>query len=92
MTFSQAFGHVLRQMRTQHGLTLRQVAADAFISIGFLSEIERGQKECSSGVMEAIASGLGIRLSLLLRKAADVMDEADLRAFRRELIQPQPTP
>ena len=37
-------GQSLRDARTSQGRTLRDVARDARVSLGYLSEVERGQK------------------------------------------------
>jgi len=56
-------GSVLRDARVSQGRTLRDVAASANISLGYLSEVERGQKEASSELLNAIC--LALDLSLL---------------------------
>ena len=43
----QEIGDVLRDFRLQKGRTLRQVASKASVALGYLSEVERGQKEAS---------------------------------------------
>ena len=59
-------GDVLRDLRLQKGMTLRQVAGKASVALGYLSEIERGQKEASSEVLASIADALNEPLSLIL--------------------------
>ena len=39
---------MLRELRTDQGRTLREVSAAANVSLGYLSEVERGAKEASS--------------------------------------------
>ena len=56
-------GDVLRDYRLQKGKTLRQVAGRANVALGYLSEIERGQKEASSEVLASIAEALDEPLS-----------------------------
>jgi DNA-binding XRE family transcriptional regulator len=58
-----AVGQILRTARTDQGRTLRDVARDARVSLGYLSEVERGQKEASSELLSAICSALGLTLS-----------------------------
>ena len=58
-----AVGQILRAARTSQGRTLRDVARDARVSLGYLSEVERGQKEASSELLSAICSALGLTLS-----------------------------
>ena len=55
----EAVGQTLRAARTSQGRTLRDVARDARVSLGYLSEVERGQKEASSELLNAICTALG---------------------------------
>ena len=65
-------GDVLRQERLRQGRTLRDVSASAQVSLGYISEIERGQKEASSECLAAICGALEVPLSVVL---ADVSFE-----------------
>jgi transcriptional regulator with XRE-family HTH domain len=65
-----AVGQTLRAARTSQGRTLRDVARDARVSLGYLSEVERGQKEASSELLNAIASALGLSLSGVFSQVA----------------------
>ena len=73
-------GDVLRRKRQDEGRTLRQLAADARISPGYLSEIERGQKEPSSELLAAICDALPARLSDVLREVSIELAAAELAA------------
>jgi transcriptional regulator with XRE-family HTH domain len=73
-------GDVLRRKRQDEGRTLRQLAAEARISPGYLSEIERGQKEPSSELLASICDALSIRLSDLLREVSIDLEAAELAA------------
>lgn len=59
-------GSLLRRTRLRQGLTLREVAAVARVSVAYLSEVERGRKEVSSEVLAAICAALGLQLADLL--------------------------
>ena len=67
----EALGAVLRRRRIAQGRTLRDVAAAARVSLGYLSEIERGQKEASSELLAAICAALNVPLSDIFRELAD---------------------
>lgn len=67
----QEIGDVLRDFRTQKGQTLRQVAARANVALGYLSEVERGQKEASSEILASLAEALEVPVSLILREVSD---------------------
>lgn len=69
-----AIGETLRTIRTESGLTLRQVAEGAHVSISYLAEIERGEKDPSSRVLESVAEGLGIEVGDLLLRIAATLD------------------
>lgn len=56
-------GDVLREQRQDQGRTLRDVSSSAKVSLGYLSEIERGEKEASSEMLAAISTALGLQLS-----------------------------
>lgn len=62
-------GRILRERRNAVGRTLRDVAADARVSLAYLSEIERGRKEASSEVLVAVCGALGMTLADLLAAA-----------------------
>ncbi len=66
-------GDVLRQQRQQQGRTLRDVSAEARVSMGYISEIERGQKEASSECLAAICSALDVPLSIVLAEVSNEM-------------------
>ncbi|WGD38275.1 helix-turn-helix transcriptional regulator [Lysinibacter sp. HNR] len=66
----QEIGDVLRDFRLQKGRTLRQVAGEASVALGYLSEVERGQKEASSEILAAVADALGTPLSIIMREVS----------------------
>jgi transcriptional regulator with XRE-family HTH domain len=74
-----AIGETLRAERNDRGLTLRQVAEGAHVSVSYLAEIERGEKDPSSRVLESIAGGLGVdtgEILLLIAARLGAVDEA----------------
>jgi transcriptional regulator with XRE-family HTH domain len=71
-----AIGDTLRAERTERGLTLKQVAEGAHVSVSYLAEIERGEKDPSSRVLESIARGLDVELSELLVRIASALEPA----------------
>ena len=64
-------GEVLRDIRMSKRQTLRQVAARAAVALGYLSEIERGQKEVSSELLFSIAEALDVPISQIMREVSD---------------------
>ena len=71
-----AIGDTLRAERTERGLTLKQVAERAHVSVSYLAEIERGEKDPSSRVLESIARGLDVELGDLLVRIASALEPA----------------
>ncbi|MEC5200706.1 transcriptional regulator with XRE-family HTH domain [Arthrobacter sp. PL16] len=70
-------GDVLRDVRQRQGRTLREVSHSARVSLGYLSEVERGQKEASSELLSSICSALEVPLSSMLREVSDRLAEAE---------------
>jgi len=62
---------VLRDFRLQKGRTLRQVASKASVALGYLSEVERGQKEASSEILASVADALETPISVIMREVGD---------------------
>jgi transcriptional regulator with XRE-family HTH domain len=75
----QLLGDVLRRLRLRQGRTLREVSASARVSLGYLSEVERGQKEASSELLAAICGALGTPLSQVFREVSDNFALAELQ-------------
>ncbi|WP_433532033.1 helix-turn-helix domain-containing protein [Micromonospora sp. CA-263727] len=73
----RVIGDALRARRQGQHRTLREVSSAANVSLGYLSEIERGQKEPSSELLAAICDALGARLSELLREVSDTVALAE---------------
>ncbi|AVH95129.1 MULTISPECIES: helix-turn-helix domain-containing protein [Streptomyces] len=71
-------GDVLRRQRQRQGRTLREVSSSARVSLGYLSEVERGQKEASSELLSAICDALDVRMSELMREVSDELSLAEL--------------
>ncbi len=66
-------GQSLRAARVEQGRTLRAVASDARVSLGYLSEVERGQKEASSELLNAICTALNLSLSTVLTDVIELV-------------------
>lgn len=83
----QELGDVLRDFRQQRGRTLRQVASRASVALGYLSEIERGQKEASSEILASVADALDVPVSLILREVSYRLEmlEVDSAAPRTDI-------
>ncbi|GAB91965.1 helix-turn-helix domain-containing protein [Gordonia rhizosphera] len=73
----EALGDSLRRARTAQGRTLREVSTDARVSLGYLSEVERGQKEASSELLAAICDALDVEIADLLLDIGHAMRPAD---------------
>jgi transcriptional regulator with XRE-family HTH domain len=71
--FRRLLGDVLRAQRMHRGMTLREVSAEARVSLGYISEIERGQKEASSELLSSLCSALDLPLSSVLREVSGLV-------------------
>ncbi|AXH94789.1 helix-turn-helix domain-containing protein [Ornithinimicrobium avium] len=70
-------GDVLRERRQDQGRTLREVSSQAACSLGYLSEVERGEKEASSELLASICKALDVPLSEMLSDVADRVNLAE---------------
>ena len=75
-------GEALRTTRLSQERTLREVSSAARVSLGYLSEVERGQKEASSELLASICRALGVRLSDVLRDVSESLSA----------LEPEPAP
>jgi transcriptional regulator with XRE-family HTH domain len=71
--FRRVLGDVLRAQRVDRGMTLREVSAGARVSLGYISEIERGQKEASSELLASLCTALDVSLATVLREVSDAV-------------------
>jgi transcriptional regulator with XRE-family HTH domain len=74
-------GDALRRERLAQHRTLREVSSDARVSLGYLSEVERGQKEASSELLAAICDALDVPLSRVLREVSGELALEELGAM-----------
>ncbi len=86
LLFRAALGEVLRATRMRRGLTLRQLSALARVSLGYISEIERGQKEASSELLAALCEALDLPLSEVLREVSDRVELEEIATRVREAV------
>ncbi|MTE13505.1 helix-turn-helix domain-containing protein [Nocardia aurantiaca] len=73
----EAIGESLRRARVAQSRTLREVSTSARVSLGYLSEVERGRKEASSELLAAICQALDVPLSQVLFDVSAAMADAD---------------
>jgi len=85
-------GDVLRDARLGQGKTLRDISSEARVSLGYLSEVERGQKEASSELLASICVALNAPMSAILREVSVRFEMAegliDTRSLRRMPVLP----
>ena len=84
--FRRVLGDVLRAQRMERGMTLREVSAEARVSLGYISEIERGQKEASSELLGSLCTALDVSLATVLREVSDAV------AIEEAALLPTPIP
>jgi len=72
----EAIGESLRRTRVSQSRTLRDVSNLARVSLGYLSEVERGRKEASSELLAAICGALDVPLADVLSDVSDHLAQA----------------
>jgi transcriptional regulator with XRE-family HTH domain len=92
MKLRQAVGEALRRRRQAQGRTLREVADAAGVSLTYLSEVERGRKEASSEVLEAVCAALHLGLAELFFEVAETLALAEAVAGVSEGMRGAPPP
>ncbi len=90
MLFRRFLGDVLRERRQDQGLTLRQLSQEARVSLGYISEIERGQKEASSELLASLCGALDLPLSEVLRDVSDAVAVEEAVSLREAAPVPLP--
>jgi transcriptional regulator with XRE-family HTH domain len=80
-------GNTLRGHRQRQRRTLRDVSGAARVSLGYLSEVERGQKEASSELLASICDALDLELADLLAEVS-----LGLRGIRSDAVRPLARP
>ncbi len=78
LLFRASLGDVLRAERMRQGMTLRELSSIARVSLGYISEIERGQKEASSELLAALCEALDVPLSGVLREVSEHVEAQEL--------------
>jgi transcriptional regulator with XRE-family HTH domain len=78
LLFRASLGDVLRAERMRQGMTLRELSSSARVSLGYISEIERGQKEASSELLAALCEALDVPLSGVLREVSEHVEAQEL--------------
>ncbi len=68
--FRSSLGEVLRAERMHQAMTLRELSSSARVSLGYISEIERGQKEASSELLASLCTALEVPLSVVLAEVS----------------------
>ncbi|AEK44916.1 helix-turn-helix domain-containing protein [Amycolatopsis mediterranei] len=89
----EAIGDRLRHARTNQRRTLRDISRAARVSLGYLSEVERGQKEASSELLASICQALDLPLGELLHNvAADVsaLDHVEVPPVDERIVEGTP--
>ena len=92
MKLREAVGEALRRRRQAQGRTLREVADAAGVSLTYLSEVERGRKEASSEVLEAVCAALHLGLAELCLEVAEDLAAAEAVPVPAVGFLPQPRP
>jgi transcriptional regulator with XRE-family HTH domain len=85
MLMRELIGESLREERVAQGRTLREVSQGARVSLGYLSEVERGQKEASSELLASICGALELPLSVVLNVVSEKLAVAESGPVRERV-------
>lgn len=86
MLLRNALGETLRDARTRQNRTLRDVSTAANVSLGYLSEVERGRKEASSELLASICDALELELSDVLDTASSALRTGSVLVTRPDTV------
>jgi transcriptional regulator with XRE-family HTH domain len=76
MLYRTALGIVIKDLRIKQGWTLRELSTKALMSLGYISEIERGVKEVSSDLMFSLCEALDSNVPDVLDRVSTLMRES----------------
>lgn len=81
MKFRVALGDVLKELRLDKGWTLRKLSLKADISVGYLSEAERGIKEMSSEILVSVSKALQVPLHQIIIEAGHRIQMSEVNTY-----------
>ena len=84
-------GETLRSRRRAQHRTLRDVSASANVSLGYLSEIERGHKEASSELLSSVCDALELSLTEILSEVTIEVARTEGVLAQFESVQGEPS-
>lgn len=88
MLLRNALGDTLRNARTSQNRTLREVSTAANVSLGYLSEVERGRKEASSELLASICDALDLQMSDVLDTVSrNLRDDSRISAAKSRVVE-----
>lgn len=79
-------GHTYKMLREKKSLSVREVSVKSGVSIGYISEWERGMKEMSSELMSQLNSAIGVKHSEVLQLAYNILKSQEERKEHEELL------
>jgi XRE family transcriptional regulator, regulator of sulfur utilization len=93
-----SLGQRVQTLRTDRGLTLRELADRSDVSVSMLSSVERGEKAPTVVVLDRIATGLDVTLAsvvaepdverIIVRRAADQDRVDEPGGWQRTILTP----
>ncbi len=88
MLLRNALGETLRDARNSQNRTLREVSTAANVSLGYLSEVERGRKEASSELLASICDALDLQMSDVLDTVSrNLRDDSRISAAKSRVVE-----
>lgn len=84
---NQAIGARVKNLRTSKKYTLKQLSEEVDLSIGFLSQLERGMSSIAIDSLSKIADVFGVSLGSFFEYAADETTSPVMQSFNLRPIQ-----
>jgi transcriptional regulator with XRE-family HTH domain len=66
---ARQFGKAVKELRLKKAMSQQQLADACGLDISYVGQIERGQRNPTLGVIQGLASVLGVKMSELFKKA-----------------------
>lgn len=87
---NQTIGEKIRQLRQQNNFTLKELAQQTDLSVGYLSQLERGLTDISTDLLTRVAQSLGVDRSYFFREPRQIHVPL-LRSYEREVLRVDPS-
>lgn len=82
---NQNVGELIKEVRTKNNMTLKDVSLETGLSIGYLSQLERGKTSVAHDTLKKVAKALHEEMSYFMQQPK-VKKKAVMRSYEREIL------